>query len=244
MNEQLSTLAGKVFTDGPYQYRIYVRTGDLGDESIMAINIFIENEPPYVGVDLHMFAINRVAEVAGDHMEKSDWMINKVIMEEAEGLGELSSLITGERTTVFGIQSYQSLMTKIQNNIDKKIDFEKVFKTISSRKIKLFKTLDHMVDNITNINGTPISMKFSISGEPKRHADSMLAPSIKIYITFAAYKDSTIWGINSRPNRDKEAVKLNYDDLVEIKRQLKNTLENLSPVDLHSYDTLQIEQIK
>ena len=46
----LAGLAGQVFKDGPYEYRIYVKTGELGDETIVSISVFIENTPPHVGV--------------------------------------------------------------------------------------------------------------------------------------------------------------------------------------------------
>lgn len=228
LNENINSLAGQVFTDGPYEYRIYVKTGELGDDSIVSLSIFIENTPSHVGVDLYLMALEKVAQVAGDHIQNSDWMINKVILESYESLGEMTSMIMGERSNTFGLQSFQSLLQKIKTNLNKKIDFEEVNSTIDIRKRKLTKVLEYMQRTLTKVNNIKLSLKsYNIIGEAKRHNEDTLAPSIKIKMIVAI--DTKAPEKNSR------------DALQSVREKIQTIMEDLSSIDLHSYDTVTID---
>jgi len=226
LNEDINSLAGQVFTDGPYEYRIYVKTGELGDDSIVSLSIFIENTPAHVGVDLYMMALEKVAQVAGDHIQNSDWMINKVILESYEGLGEMTSMIMGQRSNAFGLQSFQSLLQKIKTNLNKKVDFEEVNSTIEVRKRKLTKVLEYMQRTLTKVNKTSLSLKsYSITGEAKRHNEDTLAPSIKVKMIVFIKPD----------------IKSNREILEAVREKIQSIMEDLSSIDLHSYDSVTID---
>jgi hypothetical protein len=226
LNEEINSLAGQVFTDGPYEYRIYVKTGELGDDSIVSLSIFIENTPAHVGVDLYLMALEKVAQVAGDHIQNSDWMINKVILESYEGLGEMTSMIMGQRSNTFGLQSFQSLLQKIKTNLNKKIDFEEVNSTIEVRKRKLTKVLEYIQRNLTKVGNSPLSLRsYTITGEAKRHNEDTLAPSIKINIMVA---------LNRKDHPESR------ETLDHIRDKIESMIEELSSIDLHSYDSVSI----
>lgn len=232
LKEELSDLAGKVFKDGPYEYRIYVRTGSLGDDDIISISLFIENTPDYVGGDLYMYAINHVAAVAGeDQIKNSDWMINKVVLESHESLGEMTALILKDNRNVLGLQSYIDLFKKIQSIQDRKIVFEDVKRTLMARERKIRKVLEYMQDNITEVEGTPVSIEYKVTGEIKRHNDTILAPKLTIEVNVAF---NTSWN-----NGQTEMARETIDHIVQ---SVQNTLEELSPIDFHSYDSIAVRK--
>lgn len=223
----LAGLAGQVFKDGPYEYRIYVKTGDLGDDTILSISIFIENSPPYLGVDLYLMALQHVAEVAGEHIDNSEWMINKVILEEHESLGEMTSMITGQRGNIFGLQSYRSLEEKIKTNLNKKLDFQQVNDAISIRIKKLTKVLNYIQKKLTTLKNMSSKMTYTISGEAKRFNDDLLAPSIKAEIN-----------VELMETRGGETFIRSLTGA--LKEEVYNMIEDYSPIDIHSYDNISI----
>ena len=224
----LAGLAGQVFKDGPYEYRIYVKTGELGDSSIVSISIFIENTPPHVGVDLYLMALKRVAEVAGDHIENSEWMINKVIIEQYEALGEMTPMVTGQRSNIFGLQSYRSLEEKIRTNLTKSINFQQVNDIIDVRKRKLTKVLNYMQKTLPTTK-QPLNITYTISGEVKRHNEEILAPSIKADINVTMVE---------KPKASDHTARV----IIEaIKDSIYEMIEDLSPIDIHSYDNITIK---
>lgn len=225
--EDISSLAGQVFKDGPYEYRIYVKTGDLGDETIVSISVFIENAPPSVGVDLYLMALQRVAEVAGEHVQNSEWMINKVILEQNESLGEMTSMITGQRSNIFGLQSFQSLLDKIKTNLNKKIDFQQVNDTIAIRIKKLTKVLNYIQTKLPTLKNLSSKMTYTISGEAKRHNDDLLAPSIKAEIN-----------VELMETRGGETFIRSLTGA--LKEEVYNMIEDYSPIDIHSYDNISV----
>lgn len=225
LKEELSDLAGKVFKDGPYEYRIYVRTGSLGDDDIISISLFIENTPDYVGGDLYMYAINHVAAVAGeDQIKNSDWMINKVVLESHESLGEMTALILKDNRNVLGLQSYIDLFKKIQSIQDRKIVFEDVKRTLIARERKLTKVLEYMKNNITKVEGVPVRITYNVSGEIKRHNDTILAPKLNATIT-----------VDFKSNND-----LSRDQINAVTEKVHEMMEELSPIDIHSYDAIRV----
>jgi hypothetical protein len=224
----LAGLAGQVFTDGPYEYRIYVKTGELGDSSIVSISIFIENTPPHVGVDLYLMALKRVAEVAGDHIENSEWMINKVIIEQYEALGEMTPMVTGQRSNIFGLQSYRNLEEKIRTNLTKSINFQQVNDIIDVRKRKLTKVLNYMQKTLPTYK-QPLNITYTISGEVKRHNEEILAPSIKADINVTMVE---------KPKASDHTARVIID---AIKDSIYEMIEDLSPIDIHSYDNITIK---
>jgi hypothetical protein len=205
-----------------------VKTGELGDDSIVSLSIFIENTPAHVGVDLYLMALEKIAQVAGDHIQNSDWMINKVILESYEGLGEMTSMIMGQRSNVFGLQSFQSLLQKIKTNLNKKVDFEEVNSIIEVRKRKLTKVLNYMQKTLPTYK-QPLNITYTISGEAKRHNEEILAPSIKADIIVTMIE---------KPKASDHTARV----IIEaIKDSIYEMIENLSPIDIHSYDNITIK---
>jgi hypothetical protein len=220
-----SQLAGKVFNDGPYQYRIYIKTGSLGDDNIVAVSLFIENVPPYVGVDLYMYAMGHIVEVAGTAIDNSEWMINKVIMEEYEHLGEISSMIMGaDKVKDFGLQPLNTLMSKIKINLNKKMDLEEVNRKIQIRLTKMVKLIKYVQKNVTSVKDIPIQISYQANGAAKRHNEN-LAPGITVKVTVAY-------------DRNNEKVKeLRQDD---IRTHVYDILKDYSPIEWHPYDNITI----
>lgn len=222
---QLNQLAGKVFKDGPYEYRIYLKTGSLGDEDIVAVSLFIENIPPYVGVDLYMYAMGHIVEVAGHHIDGSEWMINKVILEEYENLGEISSMIMGaDKVKDFGLQSLSTLMSKIKINLNKKLDLEEVNRKIQVRLAKMVKLIKYMQKNITSIDNVPISLSFKANGAARRHNET-LAPGIVVNIT-----------VTYDENEDTNKLVAHKD----IRNQIEHMIKEYSPINFHPYDNITV----
>jgi hypothetical protein len=225
---QFGQLAGKVFKDGPYEYRIYIKTGSLGDDEIVAVSLFIENIPPYVGVDLYMYAMGHIVELAGTAIDNSEWMINKVIMEEYEHLGEISSMIMGaDKVKDFGLQPLSSLMSKIKINLNKKMDLEEVNRKIQIRLAKMIKLIKYMQKNITTISNVPISITYKASGAARRHHET-LAPGITVKITVAY-------------DSDKAKILIGPND---IRLQIEQMLKDYSPIEWHPYDNITVDANK
>jgi hypothetical protein len=225
---QFGQLAGKVFNDGPYQYRIYIKTGSLGDDEIVAVSLFIENIPPYVGVDLYMYAMGHIVEVAGTAIDTSEWMINKVIMEEYEHLGEVSSMIMGaDKVKDFGLQSLNTLMSKIKINLNKKMDLEEVNRKIQIRLAKMTKLIKYMQKNITTISNVPISITYQASGAARRHHET-LSPGItvKVIVTYDSDKANVLIGSN------------------DIRSHVYDILKDYSPIEWHPYDNITVDTNK
>jgi hypothetical protein len=222
---QLNKLAGVVFNDGPYEYRIYLKTGSLGDEDIVAVSLFIENIPPYVGVDLYMYAMGHIVEVAGHHIDGSEWMINKVILEEYENLGEISSMIMGaDKVKDFGLQSLSTLMSKIKINLNKKLDLEEVNRKIQVRLAKMVKLIKYMQKNITSIDNVPISLSYKANGAARRHNET-LAPGIvvDVAVTYDQNEDT------NNPVAHKD-----------IRNQIEHMIKEYSPINFHPYDNITV----
>ena len=140
----------------------------------------------------------------------------------------MTSMIMGERSNAFGLQSFQSLLQKIKTNLNKKIDFEEVNSTIDIRKRKLTKVLEYMQRTLTKVNNIKLSLKsYSIIGEAKRHNEDTLAPSIKVKMIVAI--DTKAPEKNSR------------DALQSVREKIQTIMEDLSSIDLHSYDTVTID---
>jgi hypothetical protein len=138
----------------------------------------------------------------------------------------MTSMIMGQRSNVFGLQSFQSLLQKIKTNLNKKIDFEEVNSIIEVRKRKLTKVLEYMQRTLTKVNNTSLSLKsYSITGEAKRHNEDTLAPSIKVKMIVAI----------------KPEIKSNREILEAVREKIHSIMEDLSSIDLHSYDTVTID---
>lgn len=220
-------LAGVVYKDGPYEYRIYIKTGSLGDDNIVAVSLFIENIPPYVGVDLYMYAMGHIVEVAGTSIDNSDWMINKVIMEEYENLGEISTLILGnDKVRDFGLQSLSSLMNKIKINLNKKLDLEKVNSVIQIRLAKINKLISYMQKKYTSMEGFSIHINSTTSGTAKRYNDT-IAPGITVQITVNV----------DTQDLDPNSARIKRN---QIRDTIHDILKDHSPIDWHAYDYINI----
>jgi hypothetical protein len=219
-------LAGRVFKDGPYEYRIYIKSGSLGDDTIVAVSLFIENIPPYVGVDLYMYAMGHIVEVAGTAIDNSEWMINKVVMEEYENLGDMSSAIMGtDKVKDFGLQPLSSLMNKIKINLNKKMDLEELNRKVQVRLAKMIKLIKYMQKNVTSVKDIPIQISYQANGAPKRYQETLVPGiTVKVKVTYDKTYDETKPQLETR----------------DLRSQIEDMLKEYSPIEWHPYDTITV----
>lgn len=219
------SIAGKTFTDGQYEYRIYIKTGSLGEGDITSISLFIENTPDQVGMDLALYALGHVAEAIGkEDLNKSEFMINKILIEDYPAIGEILSLLLDGRKTELGIQSFESLLNKIKINLNKSIDFAETNRIIAIRKKKFQKVLTYMSEAGLEIDGVKvIKIHSTVKGQAKRHDDSRLAPAIEINMVVVISDEGY------QKDRGNAVVPF-----------IKRTFNEISPIDIYSYDKLMV----
>lgn len=229
INTAYTPLAGVTFKDAQYEYRIYVKSGSLGDGEITSISIFIENTPDKVGMDLALYALEHVAKVAGEDLQTSEFMINKILIEDYPAIGEMLTLLSDGNKTLYGLQPFKSLLEKVKINLSKNVDFEEINNIINIRKKKFGKVLNYMANNLKEIDGININeIKYGISGQPHRVKDTLLAPTVTITINVKLdidpYEDLSV-------KREKAGL---------VKTMVRTTFDELSPLDIFSYDTFTI----
>jgi hypothetical protein len=222
MENIIKQIAGKVFNDGPYEYRIYIKSADLGTV-ITSISIFIENTPDHVGVDLLIYALGHIIEVGGEELKTidSEFMINKVIMEEYESLGEMLSSMG--ITTEFGVQSFEDLNRAVLSNKDKKIDLAEINKRIETRIAKFKKALIYTARLFEHEQGLTTSVT-SIEGNPRRSQNGTILPAISANITIRT--GNTDW--NARET---------------FRKAFMNYLNDHTPIELTQTDAIKIDVI-
>jgi hypothetical protein len=223
MESIIKQIAGKVFKDGPYEYRIYIKSGDLGGlGNINSISLFVENTPGHIGVDLIIYAMGHLIDIAGPELKnsKDEFMINKIYMEEYESLGEMITAMgfSGE----FGLQPFPQLNSVILRNKDKKIDLEGLNTSISTRANKLKKALDYMAGSyVSPIDGSPTKITYNISGKPTR-SNNTLVPGLTI-------------NVNMQINNGTNTI-TDYQTKNTIVSDFKEQLRDISPIQINSYD--------
>jgi hypothetical protein len=223
----INKIAGKTFKDGQYEYRIYIKTGSLGEGDITSISLFIENTPDQVGMDLALYALEHVAEAYGpEELTQSEFMINKILIEDYPAIGEILSLLLEGRKTELGIQSFASLLNKVKINLNNNIDFAEANRIIAIRKKKFEKVVNYMSNAGLEIDGVKIKkIHTTIKGQAKRHNDTDLAPSIEINMVVAA----------EPTNKDNQK-----ESLSAVVPFIKRTFNDISPIDIYSYDKLTV----
>lgn len=236
MNENpFKPLAGHTFKEGPYEYRIYVKTGEIGDDHIVSISIFLENIPNIVGMDLVDLAIAHVRALTPEDMKTSaNFMINKIVMEEYESMGEVSrSLIKG---VSLGLQSLDSLTDVIERNMDKKIDFEEINRAISARSRKVNKTISFLNDQIKTVQAdnniySVQAITGNVSGAPTKNSEGIIKPGINVKITVHIFDKPGQTAVQRMANNDSW----------KISRDFRETFNHHSIIDLHSYDKFEVD---
>ena len=224
MESTIKQIAGKLFKDGPYEYRIYIKSGDLGVGNINSISLFVENTPDHIGVDLIIYAMGRLIDIAGDELKNSndEFMINKIIMEEYEALGEM--LTAMKFSTEFGLQSFSQLNDIILRNKDKKIDLKEINEKIAVRSNKMIKALNYMSTKFQSpIEGMTTKITYEVSGKPLRNKND-ITPGLNVSVKIVCDKPIT-----------------DYNTKNEIASEFKEQLSHISPIQIQTYDRLNIE---
>jgi hypothetical protein len=222
MESTIKEVTGKLFKDGPYEYMIYIKSGDLGVGVINSISIVIENIPDYVGIDVLLYAMSHVIDAGGEELKNSqdEFMINKIVMEQYESLGEMITAMG--LSTEFGLQSFTNLNNTILTHKDKKIDLKNINEKVSTRTNKLTKAMEYIANTFTSpIDGVETKISYKISGKPGRSYNTII-PALRLDVKI---------------NTDK-GVSINQKD--EISKAFKDQLQEISPIQIHSYDILVI----
>lgn len=225
-NNPYQPIAGKTFKEDSYEYRIYVKTGDIGDDYIISISVFLENIPDIIGMDLIQKAVAHVSALTPEELKNNaQFMVNKVVMEEYESLGEISrSLLKG---ISLGLQPLDSLIHVIERNLDNKIDFHEINQRITSRKLKLQKSVDYLQRLLPALNEKfkeyqVKKINATINGAPTKSSEGMIRPGINIRLVMDYTSDN-----NFR--------------LWDAKDAFKGLFLHYSLIDLYSYDKLDID---
>lgn len=222
MENIIKQIAGKVFQDGPYEYRIYIKSADLGTV-ITSISIFIENTPDYVGVDLILYALGHIIDVGGEELKntESEFMINKIIMEDYESLGEMISAMG--ITSEFGVQSFEDLNRRVLANKDKKVDLAEINRKIQTRMAKFKKALIYTAKVFEHQQGLSTSV-VSLTGNPRRINNGAILPALSASITI-------------------RTANTDYNAKETIRKAFMNYLEDHNPIELTQNDSIKIDVI-
>jgi hypothetical protein len=224
--ESIKQVTGKIFEDGPYEYKIYIKSGDLGLGNINSISIFVENTPDHIGVDLIIYAMGRLIDIAGEELKSSEdeFMINNIYMEKYETLGEMVTAMGF--STELGLQSFSQLNAAILKNRDKKIDLKDINDKITIRANKLTKALSYIANNFTSpIDGFDFNIVYEVSGKPVR-AKNDISPGLNVVVNLTPDKK-----INSITDYQKKNL---------IISAFKDQLSDISPIQIQAYDRLAI----
>jgi len=224
--ESIKQVTGKIFEDGPYEYKIYIKSGDLGLGNINSISIFVENTPDHIGADLILYAMGRLIDVAGEELKSSEdeFMINSIYMEKYETLGEMVTAMGF--STELGLQSFSQLNTAILRNRDKKIDLKNINDNITIRSNKLTKALSYIANNFTSpIDGIDFNIVYEVSGKPVR-AKNDISPGLNVVV-------------NLTPDRKINPI-TDYQKKNLIISAFKDQLSDISPIQIQAYDRLAI----
>jgi predicted RNA-binding protein Jag len=224
--ESIKQVTGKIFEDGPYEYKIYIKSGDLGLGNINSISLFVENTPDHIGVDLIIYAMGRLIDVAGEELKSSEdeFMINSIYMEKYETLGEMVTAMGF--STELGLQSFSQLNAAILKNRDKKIDLKNINDNITIRSNKLTKALSYIANNFTSpIDGINFNIVYEVSGKPVR-AKNDISPGLNVVV-------------NLTPDRKINPI-TDYQKKNLIISAFKDQLSDISPIQIQAYDRLAI----
>jgi hypothetical protein len=222
MEDIIKQITGKLFKDGPYEYQIYIKSGDLGLGAINSISIFVENIPDHIGIDILLYAMGNLIDIAGEELKNSEdeFMINKIIIEGYPTLGDMLSAMNF--TTEFGVRSFTQLNNSIMTYKDKKIDLKDINQKSSSRINKLTKAMDYIANTFTSpIEGIETNLSYKISGKPTRLKNS-ITPALRLDVKITTDKGVSI------------------DQKTEISKIFKDQLQEISPIQIQSYDILVI----
>jgi hypothetical protein len=222
MESTIKEVTGKLFKDGPYEYMIYIKSGDLGVGVINSISVVIENTPDYVGIDILLYAMSHLIDAGGEELKNSqdEFMINNIRMKEYEFLGEMITAMG--LSTEFGLQSFTNLNNTILEHNDKKIDLKDINEKVSARTNKLTKAMEYIANTFTSpIEGVETKLSYKISGKPGR-ANNTIIPALRLDVKI---------------NTDK-GVSLEQKN--QIGSAFKDQLQEISPIQIHSYDILVI----
>ena len=242
-------MAGKVFKENNYEFRVFLRKGSLGDAGAYSLSIFLENEPDIIAPDLILLAIRAVLR-ANDQMENktknlqsAEVIINKISMEDNEPMGNLLDMM--KLRPVLHLQPFAEVIDNIEkiyktNSIQNhSVDFTHANHIASIRKQKVEKALAYMnkttkevvfqdIDGVNKMipmelvwSVTPIVKKTNMGGNNNYE----LSPSLDITINCKSPNIKNIQG--SRIG-------------TLLSSQIRATFMELTPIEFHSYDRLTI----
>jgi hypothetical protein len=221
--ESIKQVTGKIFEDGPYEYKIYIKSGDLGLGNINSISIFVENTPDHIGVDLILYAMGRLIDVAGEELKSSEdeFMINSIYLEKYTSLGEMVTSMGF--STELGLQSFSQLNATLLKNRDKKIDLKEIKQKVYTRINKLTKAMGYIANTFTSpIEGIETKVvSHNVAGSLLKSKNTIV-PALRIDVNIKTDKGISV------------------DKRQEIGKAFKDQLMDVSPIDIHPYDTLAI----
>ena len=223
MEDIIKQITGKLFKDGPYEYQIYIKSKDLGLGTINSISIFVDNIPDHVGVDLIIYAMGQLIDIAGEELKSSEdeFMINKIIVERYPSLGEMVTAMGF--TTELGLQSFSQLNATLLKNRDKKIDLKELKQKVSSRVTKLNKVMEYITNTFTSpIEGVETKVvSHNVAGILLK-SNNTIVPALRLDVNIKTDKGISV------------------DKRQEIGKAFKDQLLDVSPIDIHPYDILAI----
>lgn len=222
MESTIKEVTGKLFKDGPYEYMIYIKSGDLGVGVINSISVVIENIPDYVGIDVLLYAMSHVIDAGGEELKNSqdEFMMNRIVMKKYSALGEIMTAMG--LSTEFGLQSFTQLNNTILEHKDKKIDLKEIKQKVYTRINKLTKAMEYIANTFTSpIEGMEIKLSYNVAGSMSRLNNSIV-PALRLDVNIITDK----------------AVSISQKD--EIGKAFKDQLQEISPIQIQTYDIIAI----
>lgn len=229
--ELYASIASTTFKDGPYEYGIKLVVGNIiHDELIIGMNIHVHNFPDYIGSDLLVYALGHLVDTKSEVLKNPNlkWALAKVKMSALSNIKDLSHSIFPEEVSDF--LTLDEFSKVILGHKDKKIDLNKIKETIQTRTAKLTKALDYLKDSYQVSEEEikkyePFAITYDLSNNIKMH-NSMMVPGINVTINF----------FHSAP-----FYNLDYRTQNTIKKDILDTLSDISPIDFYPYDNVVVK---
>ena len=229
--ELYALMSRSSFKDGPYEYGIKLVVGNIiHDELIIGMNIHVHNFPDYIGSDLLVYALGHLVDTNSELLKNPDvkWALAKVTMSTLSNIKDLSQSIFPEEVSDF--LTLDEFSKVILGHKDKKIDLNKIKETIQVRTNKLTKALDYLKDSyeITDedlLKYAPFDISYDVTSNIKMK-DGNMVPGIDLKITF----------FHSAP-----FYNLDYRTQNTIKKDILDTLSDISPIDFYPYDNILVK---
>jgi hypothetical protein len=233
--ELYSSIASTTFKDGPYEYDIRLVLGSLTeDNDLIGLNIHVHNFPDYVGSDLLVYTLGHLVDTKSEILKNPDisWILAKVTMDSLTNVKDISNSIFPS-IQVDDFLPFNQFSKTILDHKDEKIDLNKIKETIQSRITKLTKALEHLkntyqVEKEELKKFEPFNMTYDITSNIRLVRDNMV-PGLKVVIKF-------------KPSSHLFHT-ISYRLQAELKKDILETLGEISPIDFNAYDEVSIKFI-